>query len=100
MDRRPPAISWKTLELLAIWVEQNLPRQLELGSEDPSPPQAAALNPPVDEEKHPQAARRRRDQAEADRYYQQHIARVPTTQDPLWFVLWGPRGLFPRGRHR
>jgi hypothetical protein len=91
-------ISWKTLELLASWVEVNLPKQLELGSEDPPRRQAAALNPAVDEQEHPQAARRRRDQRDADRYYQKHIAGVPTPEDPLWFVLWGPKGLFRRGR--
>jgi hypothetical protein len=99
MDRRPIDISWKTLELLASWVEVNLPKQLELGSENPSPPQPAALHPSVEDDEHPQADRRRRDQRAADRYYQKYIAGTPTPEDPLWFVLWGPRGLLRGGRH-
>jgi hypothetical protein len=47
-----------------------------------------------------QARRRRQDEAEADRYYRELIEPYPTVEDPLYVLLYGPNGVFPRGRAR
>jgi hypothetical protein len=92
-----PTISMVWFRELAVRLTRY--EQLELGQDVASEP-AESVADPLDHRDgypgDPQAARRAADHRAAKRYYERHLRDAPSVDDPLFLILWGPAGIFPK----